>query len=183
MKEVKIIIGNKIYKVELAETESEHELGLQNREKLESDEGMLFVFEDEEERGFWMKNTIIPLDIIFISEDLIVTTIHKGVPQSEEIMSGICSYVLEVNQNSGIKVGDELEFDNKKMLVLNSNAEIQMKLDGGERIMSRPHTKTLIKFAKKADITNNDNDYRKLGKRMFKFLQVQESTPEEYVEK
>lgn len=57
-----------------------------------------------------------------------------------------------------------------------------MELDGGERIFSRKHTKTLIKFAKKAATTDNDNDYRALGKRMFKFLQVQTDTDPEYVE-
>ena len=57
-----------------------------------------------------------------------------------------------------------------------------MELEGGERIFSRPNTKTLIKFAKKAVSTGNDNDYKKLGDRLFKFLQVQDSNPAEYVE-
>lgn len=186
MKKVKIKIADKQYNVELAETPEEHELGLQNRKELASDEGMLFIFEEEESRSFWMKNTIIPLDVIFIDEDLIVTTVHKGEPNSEEMLEGNGLYVLEVNQDSGIKIGDELDFEpenkEKKMLVLNSGGEVQMELEGGERIMSRPHTKTLIKFAKKAVSTNKDNDYRALGKRMFKFLKIQSETPAEYVE-
>ena len=189
MKEIKIKIAGKQYKVELAETDDEHEKGLQGKKELDSDKGMLFSFEDEQNRSFWMKNTPIPLDIIFIDEELIVTVIHKGEPNSEEMMDGVCSYVLELNQDSGVKVGDELEFEPEtesekinKMLVLNSNGEVQMELEGGERIMSRPHTKTLIKFAKKAATTNNDNDYKTLGKRLFKFLQVQTDTPPEYVE-
>jgi hypothetical protein len=135
-----------------------------------------------------MKDTQIPLDVIFIDEDLIVTAVIQGIPNSEELMTGDGFYVLEVNQNSGIKAGDELEFvpENKKerdkMLVLNSAGDVQMELDGGERIFSRPHTKTLIKFAKKAAAMDNDNGYKALGKRMFKFLQTQKDTPAEYVE-
>jgi hypothetical protein len=136
-----------------------------------------------------MKNTSIPLDVIFIDEELIVTVIHQGVPESEEMMDGICSYVLEINQGSNVQVEDELEFEPEtesekinKMLVLNSSGQIQMELEGGERIMSRPHTKTLIKFAKKAATTNSDSDYKALGKRLFKFLQVQTDTEPEFVE-
>lgn len=136
-----------------------------------------------------MKDTKIPLDIIFISEDLTVTSVEQGVPETEDMISGIGTYVLEVNVNSGIKKGDELEFspENKKvnqdkMLVLNSGGEVQMELEGGERIFSRKHTKTLIQFAKKATTTEKDNDYVALGKRVFKFLQIQSETPAEYVE-
>ena len=52
----------------------------------------------------------------------------------------------------------------------------------GERIFSRANTKTLIKFAKKAASTNNDNDFRALGKRVFKFLATQDSNEPQYVE-
>lgn len=137
-----------------------------------------------------MKDTDIPLDIIFINDDLEVTTIHKGKPNSIELLEGEGSYVLELNQDSGVKVGDELDFEpeNKrikktdKMLVLDSGGEVQMELDGGERIFSRKHTKTLIQFAKKAATTDNENDYKALGKRMFKFLDIQSNTTPEYVE-
>lgn len=137
-----------------------------------------------------MEDTPIPLDIIFIDEDLIVKEVYTGEPNSTRALVGECTYVLEVNPNSGVKIGDELDFepDNKqvkktdKMLVLDSGGEVQMELDGGERIFSRKHTKTLIQFAKKAATTDNDNDYKALGKRMFKFLQVQSETKPEYVE-
>jgi hypothetical protein len=137
-----------------------------------------------------MKDTEIPLDIIFINEDLEVTAVYEGKPNDITSLEGECTYVLEVNPNSEIKEGDELNFEpeNKKikktdkMLVLDSGGEVQMELDGGERIFSRKHTKTLIQFAKKAATTDNDNDYKALGKRMFKFLQVQTDTEPEYVE-
>lgn len=139
-----------------------------------------------------MKDTSIPLDMIFIDEELNVTSVQQGEPDSETLLSSPdTAYVLEVNPNSGIKVGDELEFSPKdkqvkpnisKMMVLNSGGEVQMELEGEERIFSRENTKTLIKFAKKAATTNNDNDYKNVGKRVFKFLEIQEGNTPEYVE-
>jgi hypothetical protein len=135
-----------------------------------------------------MKETDIPLDIVFINEELEVIAVHQGVPHSEELMTEQdVAYVLEVNVNSDIKKGDELEFspekkvDNKKMHVLDADGNSQMELEGGERIFSRPNSKTLIKFAKKAASTQNDNDYKALGKRVFKFLETQEQNTPEYV--
>lgn len=189
MEEVKIKIGNKQYKVKLSETERDHTKGLQDITELPEDEGMLFIFDEPDEISFWMKDTKIPLDIIFINEDLEVISIGKGIPDSEEfITENNVNFVLEVNEKSGIKKGDELEFSpekevNKdKMQVLDSSGETQMELDGGERIFSRSNTKTLIKFAKKAYSTKSDRDYKVLGKRIFKFLQTQDSNKPEYVE-
>jgi hypothetical protein len=136
-----------------------------------------------------MKDTKIPLDIIFINSDLIVTKVHTGVPGSEKIISQDNSpLILEVNSDSRIKEGDELEFlpDSKvksdKMIVLNEDGSSQMELEGGERIFSRANTKILIKFSKKAISTNRDNDYIALGKRIFKFLNAQDSNEQEYVQ-
>jgi hypothetical protein len=135
-----------------------------------------------------MKDTQIPLDIIFIDEDMIVLSIHQGVPLSDKLITEqAVAFVLEVNQNSGVKKGDELEFspekrlNSDKMHVLDADGNTQMELEGGERIFSRKHTKTLIKFAKKASSTQNDNDYKTLGKRVFKFLQEQSDASPEYV--
>lgn len=137
-----------------------------------------------------MKDTLIPLDIIFIDLNLEVKAIHQGIPQSEKLMTeNDVSFVLELNANSGVKIGDELEFSPNtkvkadKMYVLNENGTPQMELDGGERIFSRPNTKILIKFAKKASSTNKDSDYKALGKRVFKFLKVQNENEPEYVKK
>lgn len=205
MEEVKIRIGGKRLQVEVAYTDEEREKGLSNRESLEEDKGMLFAWDEPETIGMWMKDTLIPLDIIFIDGDLIVTAIYQGTPGTEDIMEeDNTAFVLEVNQNSGINTGDELEFspekvvkskmmttenskvmgntEANKMVVLNENGETQMELDGGERIFSRPNTKTLIKFAKKASATNKDSDFKALGKRVFKFLSEQDDREPEYVD-
>jgi len=137
-----------------------------------------------------MKDTEIPLDIIFINEELEVISVKEGIPESKEfITEENVNFVLEVNKNSGIKVGDDLEFISDSevrpdiMLVLDPSGNPQMELEGEERIFSRPHTKTLIKFAKKASVSKKDSDYKNLGKRLFKFLKIQSETETEYVEK
>lgn len=189
MKQVKIEVGLKQYNVSIAETDEEKEIGLQDIENLPEDEGMLFVFNEPDEVSMWMKDTKIPLDIIFIDEDLNVISVHEGTPNSEELITEQnVLYVLELNKNSGVKETDELDFisdtsvKSDKMIVLDANGKPQMKLDGGERIFSRPNTKVLIKFAKKAFATNNDKDYKALGKRVFKFLKVQNESEDQYVE-
>ena len=188
MKEIKIEIGSKEYTVKLAESDEDHDKGLQGVTELPENEGMLFIFSEPDEISFYMKDTHIPLDIIFIDEEMNVISVHEGVPESEDLITEQnVMYVLELNKDSGVKEGDELEFkpDSKlksdKMHVLDAEGNSQMELVGGERIFSRKHTKTLVKFAKKAAMTNNDNDYKALGKRMFKFLQVQSETDPEYV--
>jgi uncharacterized membrane protein (UPF0127 family) len=189
MKEINIRIGNKPYKVHTAFSEEEKAKGLQGIEELPEKEGMLFYFDSSEEMAMWMKDTLIPLDLVFIDEDLLVTSVHKGEPMSEDLIVGNnVEFVLEINADSGIKVNDELEFapDKKvrsdKMAVLDENGDPQMELDGGERIFSRPNTKILIKFAKKAYSTEMDKDYKALGKRVFKFLKKQDDTDPEYID-
>lgn len=190
MAKMKIKIGGKGYEVDVASTNDQREKGLQNVESLEEGGGMLFVFDEPDEVSMWMKDTMIPLDIVFINDDLDVTAVHNGVPKSEEFMTKKeTAFVLEVNENSGIKVGDELEFSpdikvrSDRMAVLDENGTPQMELEGGERIFSRPNTKILIKFAKKAYASGKENDYKALGKRVFKFLRAQNDSEPEYVTK
>lgn len=190
MNKIKLKIGKTTYEVRVAETEQDREQGLQGIESLPKNEGMLFAFDDTEEVSMWMKDTLIPLDIIFIDPDLVVTNVYRGIPNSQELITEEnISFVLELNANSGVKSGDEVEFSpntnvkSDKMVVLDENGNPQMELVGGERIFSRPNTKTLIKFAKKASATQKDSDYKALGKRVFKFLKQQNESEAEYVEK
>ncbi len=66
---ITIFVQDKPFKVEIADTPEKHARGLMFRRYLKSDYGMLFVFADEEVRSFWMKNTLIPLDMIFLNGD------------------------------------------------------------------------------------------------------------------
>ena len=149
---------------------------------------MLFFFEEPQTVGFWMKDTKIPLDIIFIDDDMEVISIYQGEPESETIAEedGV-RFVLEVNQNSGIKEGDELDIEEDEKLptmkVIAPDGSTQMELQGGERIFSRKNTRTLIRMAKKAKSTKSEVDYKRLGKKMFEYIKAQDNRKPEYVEK
>ena len=105
--------------VEIADTDSERMKGLMFRDSLEDYEGLLFIFEDTQPRTFWMKNTSIPLDIIFISENFIIINIENADPCSADPCKlypslGLAKYVLEVKQNfstyNNLSVGDRVIF-------------------------------------------------------------------------
>ena len=179
-----IHIGDKEYNVKEAHTEEEKRKGLQDVTELPKNEGILFFFDEPQEVSMWMQNTLIPLDIIFINEDDEVIKVVQGVPNNETpIVVQDTLYVLEVNVNSGIKEGDELEIedDGPIMKVLAQDGTSQMSLFGGERIFSRKNTVVLIRKAKKADKTKSENDLRALGRYMFKCIKGQDERPAEYV--
>lgn len=186
---ITIEIGDKLYNVKEAKTKEERSKGLSGIKELPEDEGMLFYLDDPNP-SFWMKDTLIPLDIVFINDDCEVISVHHGKPNDETpITEQGVKYVLEVNVNSGITKDDDLEFitNSDKMLVLNSDGEVQMELDGGERIFSRKSTKVLIRKAKKAKLVEADKDKFKracksLGKYLFKELNAQDSREPEYVD-
>lgn len=193
MKKIKVQINNKTYNLLYAYTEEQKEKGLQEVTTLDPDEGMFFDYRDDpqSEVSFWMKDCGLYLDIIFVGEDDEVLSVQHGEPFSEEYLTEKnVYYVIEVNQNSGIETGDEVEIEDdiknteypkNEMFVLNSDGSIQFKLQGGERIFSRVSSKNIIKKAKKALESKSDTDYKALGRYIFKELSAQESRPEEYV--
>lgn len=88
------------FNVEIARTPQEHETGLMNRKSMAENHGMLFVFEDNLQRRFWMRNTLIPLDLLFMTEQGVVHHIHQEAKPLD--LTGIPSYgpanaVLEIN--------------------------------------------------------------------------------------
>lgn len=191
-----IIIGDKEYTVEIADTSEEQNKGLQNREYLPQDSGMLFVYDKPQDKvEFWMKDTTIALDQIGINKDGEVTKVYTAKPKDETLVPfEDVMFLLEVNTNSGIEVGDQFDFDDSEdpnkyiMKVLAPDGTTQAKLEGGERIFSRISTKQLIQWAKKAE-ANKDNEElftkycKRLGKRMFREIKTQNTRKPEYVEK
>ena len=104
--------------VETARTQSQRQLGLMYRRQLGRDSGMLFIFDREQKQAFTMKNTYIPLDMIFIGRDRrIVGWIENATPRTEGPyeVAGASQYVLEVNglfcRQQGLAVGDKVLFD------------------------------------------------------------------------
>jgi uncharacterized membrane protein (UPF0127 family) len=107
-----------VFQVEVADSPAKRELGLQYRRELASDRGMIFLFSEESLQTFWMKNTPIPLDMIFISRDLkVVGVVEQTVPFSLDSRSVAApsQYVLEINgglaKHHGIQAGDRVRLD------------------------------------------------------------------------
>lgn len=196
---ITIEIGDREYRVKEAKTEEERTQGLKGVEELPEDEGMLFYMPDKKSQVvFTMQGMKFPLDIIFINQDDEVFDIAYDCPvDAEAVISDAnalpnqedyVKYVLEVNTNSGIQIGDELDIEDDednstiKMQVLAPDGSTQMELEGGERIVSRKETKVLISKAKKAYKSKQNKDYKSLGKYMFKVLKGQDTREPEYVD-
>ena len=187
-------IGDKTYKCKIAKSEEDKRQGLMHIDNLPPDEGMLFVWDSEDTRQMWMKNTLIPLDMIAINDDDEVIMVYPARPKDETLIPFMSTkYILEVNQNSGIKIGDDFEIDDSDdldkyvMKVIGSDGGTQFLLQGGERIVSRKETRVLIRKAKKAELVKNDEAAfnricRSLGKYMFKVLYGQDHRDAQYVQ-
>jgi uncharacterized membrane protein (UPF0127 family) len=103
-------------RLEVANTPANRERGLMYRTSLGQDDGMLFVFPEATDQSFWMKNTLIPLDMLFIARDGRIVGIHPdAVPLSMAPISvgQPSTYVLEVNggwaARHGVHPGDQVE--------------------------------------------------------------------------
>jgi hypothetical protein len=104
-------------RVEVARTEAEHERGLMFRNHLDADAGMLFVFPRAAPLTFWMKNTFIPLDMVFIDESHhVLGVVEEAVPETEtpRRVEGESRFVLEVvgglTRRLGLAPGAKVEF-------------------------------------------------------------------------
>jgi hypothetical protein len=105
--------------IEIVDTPESRRIGLMHRTEMAKNAGMLFVFGDVKERAFWMRNTFLPLDIIYIDENLMINHIHENaVPLDETPLPslGPVQYVLEVNAGItkalGISKGDFITIEN-----------------------------------------------------------------------
>lgn len=107
---VELVIQGRSYRfqAEIADNEAERAQGLMNRPSLPEDRAMLFLFPDEAPRGFWMKNTQIPLDILYLNRrGEIVSIVRGAVPLSEAtVPSGApAAAVLEINGGLADRLG------------------------------------------------------------------------------
>jgi uncharacterized membrane protein (UPF0127 family) len=112
-------LSGRRFGIEIADTEALRERGLMFRDSMPADHGMLFLFDDLAERTFWMKNTHIPLDILYFDQNYKLVSVQQRVPpcRSEPCVvypSGApAQYVLELNAGMadklGVKPGDSLK--------------------------------------------------------------------------
>jgi uncharacterized membrane protein (UPF0127 family) len=107
--------GVHIFSVEIANTDAERERGLMYRKQMAADHGMLFDFQRDQPVSFWMHNTYIPLDMVFIASDgRIVRIAENAKPMSDDLIPSVLPIraVLEINggvaRSLGIAVGDRV---------------------------------------------------------------------------
>ena len=111
---IETAMGEKSFSIEVADEPEKRRRGLMFRRSMRDDHGMLFVFEESGRLGFWMQNTPMPLDLLFIGEDGQVRAIEQGEPFSTDSIAPpvMARFVLELNAgtalSSGIAVGDSV---------------------------------------------------------------------------
>lgn len=102
----RIKVADHVFRVQLALTPAEQQTGLMHRQTMDDDAGMLFVFQDVAQRSFWMKNTLIPLDILYIAADGRVLEVYQMYPLDEQSVQSISKDIvmaLELNQGTAAK--------------------------------------------------------------------------------
>lgn len=113
-------LRGKRFHVELAADEPARQRGLMHRESMPAGHGMLFVFPRQEPLAFWMKNTLIPLDILYFDSERRLVSVAREVPPCRSLSCPVypsrapAQYVLELNsglaREIGVQTGDELVF-------------------------------------------------------------------------
>lgn len=105
------------FDIEIAKTEYETQTGLMYRDSMKEDRGMLFIFDNASPRYFYMKNTRLPLDIIYLSEDQKIVSFYENAePFNENSLpsEAPAKYVFEINggliEKLGISIGDSLNY-------------------------------------------------------------------------
>jgi hypothetical protein len=116
-----VCIRENCFQVELAKTEAERDKGLMNVAQLDKNKGMFFIFDKEGIYPFWMKNTLIPLDIVWIDNNYKVVFISQNVQPCKSLIcpsvmpESKARYVLEVNagivEQINLKLGDEIKLN------------------------------------------------------------------------
>jgi uncharacterized membrane protein (UPF0127 family) len=109
--EPRVKLGGETFTVEIADSQQEQALGLMFRDSLADDAGMLFIFPNEAPRSFWMKNTRIPLDIMYFDRELKMVSLSADTPPCKVRRCpsypslGPAMYVLELNAGSAERLG------------------------------------------------------------------------------
>ncbi len=112
---VLVVFGSDTVRAEVANTPATRSQGLMNRDAVPDGTGMLFVFDNEAIRSFWMQNTFVALDVAWIDADFRIVDIQQMEPESSDIHDGArpAMFALEVRQGwfaeKGVEVGDRCQ--------------------------------------------------------------------------
>lgn len=111
-------LGDRIVRLQLAVKQPEQQIGLMNRTKLGADDGMIFAYRQPQEMSFWMRNTLIPLDIGFFDGKGVLKEVYQLYPHDERSVKSVgrdLQYAVEMNQgwyrDHGVKLGAKLDLE------------------------------------------------------------------------
>jgi uncharacterized membrane protein (UPF0127 family) len=110
-----VSLGGRPFRLEVAATDDVRQKGLMRRPALAPDGGMIFVFPREQELGFWMKNTAVPLDIVYVDAGGRVVSVKQMAPYDlgRTSSDGPAKYAIELNRGTaarlGLKAGDRID--------------------------------------------------------------------------
>tara|TARA_Y100001960_G_scaffold308422_1_gene365743 strand:+ start:742 stop:1134 length:393 start_codon:yes stop_codon:yes gene_type:complete len=108
-------IGNNLYNLEIANTPEQRKIGLMNRKSMPEDNGMMFIWPQADLRAMWMKNTYIPLDMLFIKDDTVIGVIENTIPHdlTPRYIEKPVNKIIELNagqvQKNNIAIGDAVK--------------------------------------------------------------------------
>jgi uncharacterized membrane protein (UPF0127 family) len=112
---VDVKVGSRTFRLDIAATNATRRYGLMNRSSMPENRGMIFVFRDEQPLSFWMENTLIPLDIIYLSAAGNVVSIAHGKPMDKTNLpsAGPARFAIELNEGAaaaaGLKPGSHID--------------------------------------------------------------------------
>ena len=100
-------LGGKTFTLEVARMDLSREIGLMFRDAMPADHGMIFVFPEASRLSFWMRNTRIPLDIVYVGTDQRIVSVHQMKPydESQTTAAGPAKWAIELNEGTAAKLG------------------------------------------------------------------------------
>lgn len=194
---MKLRINETTFDIKKASTDAARKRGLSGIKSMPKKSGLLLDFDNPKKATITMTDMKFPIDLIFISDGAVSQLAVMEI-DSEDFTSDMpVDSVLEVNKGASadIVVGDSVtkvgsknddgtisthEKLGKGMHVLDEDGSVQMSLDGDERVISRTHTQQLYDLCVKADQSDTETDYKKVGRAMVRIINKQDTQKDQY---
>lgn len=116
---IKVDIAGKTFTLEVADNDELRQKGLMNRQSMPADHGMIFVFDTPDKHGFWMRNTFIPLDLVYLDTTGVIVDIQPLKPHNEDVIMPVKPAAFAIEFNAG--TAKDLKLDRGQTIKLPDN--------------------------------------------------------------